>query len=284
MPTPTPTTSAKWRATGNALIRSQQWPELWRLAQEAPLKWCVRLLKRFGEANSDWRPTDEAAAACFSQLMQIAMKCSEENFPIGWPHLGCSSIKHGSYYGYGSPALAVSSDGQILVSSSRDGQIRLRSLPDGRLIKRIKAYSMVDHWSSVIVSHDHVFASYGCSGNVQIRSPPDGRLLTKLEVPDDKYSHSVSGLAITSDGRTLAENADKGIRLWSIPDGRLLQTLDRLMGSGPIALTPDGQLVIGTRHSSSTTICLLSIPGPARTLGAIGSLRIVCVNAISSLC
>src|ERR1700721_843068 len=70
-----------------------------------------------------------------------------------------------------------------------------------------------------------------------------------LSVETGMHTHSISRVAVDRECRLLATGSyDKTVRLWSLPEGRLLRTLRPPIGPkfGPghvVALSPDGRLV-----------------------------------------
>lgn len=62
------------------------------------------------------------------------------------------------------------------------------------------------------------------------------------------HSDWVRCLAISPDGKTLASGSfDKTIKLWQLPDGKLIDTLSRhSKGVFSVAITPDGQMASGS--------------------------------------
>src|SRR5205823_862410 len=71
---------------------------------------------------------------------------------------------------------------------------------------------------------------------------------------------AVNAIAISPDGKTLASgSADKTIKLWSLPEGKLLATLDRhATAVNAIAISPDGKTLAS--GSADKTIKLWSLP------------------------
>jgi HEAT repeat protein len=83
------------------------------------------------------------------------------------------------------------------------------------------------------------------------------------------HGHSVKGLVISPDSRLLVSGSYKKVRLWSLPDGKLLQTLTGHTGSiNCLAISPNGRVLAS--GSQDGTIRLWSLPSgkPLQTLTA----------------
>jgi WD40 repeat protein len=100
--------------------------------------------------------------------------------------------------------------------------------------------------------------------NPIMKQAPHGQLeavaVKAPEKPLKAQKGEIMALAVTPDGSTLVSGAaDNTIKLWSIPDGRLLATLeghrDRLFS---LAVTPDGRTLAS--GSDDKTIRLWSLP------------------------
>ena len=128
-------------------------------------------------------------------------------------------------------SLAITPDGQILVSGSSDNTIRLWSLPDGKHLKTIEK----------------------CTGDLAIT--PDGKILvsgyTMWSLADGKHlktleEHNGEHIAITPDGKTLISASNKTILLRSLPDGQLQAKMTNYHNIGDLVVSPDGNyLVVG---------------------------------------
>lgn len=166
-------------------------------------------------------------------------------------------------------SVAFTPDGAILASGSDDGNVKLW-LP----LEEKPTHILGGHTSTVntvdISPDGTLLASGSFDQTIKLWSLPEGELLRTLE----SHTDEVQAVTFSPDGTRLAsingrfqavygedENArnDYAIRLWSIPDGELLQKLEGhsdLMRS--VAFSPDGTLLAS--NSFDRTIKLWSMP------------------------
>ncbi len=118
--------------------------------------------------------------------------------------------------------IAMSPDGQLLVSNTRYGQpIKLWSVPDNKVIKEISLQEPEWGWSDLIISPDGrwlaagVYSSTPAPSCVKLWSLPDAALRKTLT------SDFPVAVTISPDGEWLA-SAGYRIALLSLPDGKLL--------------------------------------------------------------
>jgi WD40 repeat protein len=239
-------TDAEWTIILDLLIKEQAWAELWRLAQNAPAVWSVELLRRFlplREQSAAFAGPDERAGLL--ELAGLAAQCSPEGLT-----LGSSARSQLTLTGHTGAihTLAVSPDGQLLVSGSEDHTLRLWSLPDGKALKTLSDHSG-EVWGVAISADGRLLASGSEDNSLRLWRLPDGQPLQTWQA----YTGSVNTLVISPDNQWLASAShDHTIRLWSLPHGQLLKTLsghtDLVIR---LVLSPDGQLLAsGSRDQS----------------------------------
>jgi WD40 repeat protein len=149
--------------------------------------------------------------------------------------------------------LAISPDGGMLVSGGGNSAVQLRRLPDGQLIKTLEGQR--DMVTCFAFSPDgQLLAGGGEDGIVRLWGLPDGKLIKTLELERDSITSKpeqnyITRLAFSQDGRLLAGVVSYGsVRLWSLPDGKLVKILD--CGKPPyvsdvtcLTFSPDGDIL-----------------------------------------
>ncbi len=163
--------------------------------------------------------------------------------------------------------------GKIVASGSSDNTIKLWSLPDGKLLTTLEGnkYSV----NALAISPDgKILASgSGDSSNssdgkiIKLWTLPDGKPRTNLK-GGNKYS-SVKALVISPDGKNLISGSfdetsssdGKTIKLWSLPDGKLLATFEEHKYSvNALAISPDGKILASDSYGDyDETIKLWSL-------------------------
>jgi WD40 repeat protein len=222
-----------WQATVEVLSAAQQWPEMWRLAQEAPAAWAARLLNRLREAG--WQPAQPAE---FEELARLAKGWEEPEVAalprartvVPEPAAPCT-------------ALALTPDGRLLACADEHGSVQLRRLPAGDLLRSLGA--LPGRITALAFSPDgRLLAGGGEAGRVSVWDCGDGRVLREL--PPQQWP--VEQLALGPDGRLLiVADSYRPARLWDLQNGRPLPPLQGGATSlNALALSPDGRLLAGT--------------------------------------
>lgn len=154
-------------------------------------------------------------------------------------------------------SVAISPDGQILVSGSADKTIKIWTLKTGDLKTTLTGHS--SGVNSITISPDGETVVSGSSDNtVKIWNLKTGDLKTTLNVHYD----SVRSVAVSPDGQTLASGSDdKSIKIWNLKKGRLK---DKNYGAhfswvSCVAISPDGQSLISGSGDKTIKIWDLEI-------------------------
>jgi len=115
-------------------------------------------------------------------------------------------------------SVAISPDGQTVVSGSYDGTIKLWRLGTGELLRTISGHPQ-GVWSVAISPNGHI-----ARVAVKTRQLRFGVWTLGNSSTISGHSDSVRA-AISSDGQTLASGWDKTIKIWNLHNGELLRTL-----------------------------------------------------------
>lgn len=173
-------------------------------------------------------------------------------------------------------SLAISPDGQTLVSGSFDNTIKLWSLSEGELINTLSDHSKGVF--SVAISPDgQIVASGSWDETIKLWRMDTGELIHTLS----GHSGSVRSLAISGDGQILVSGSfDKTIKLWRMDTGELIGTWSEY--DEPvyaIALSPDAGILASGGDEGLITLWRLNISQPIGFLS--GNLSCVYSLAIS---
>jgi WD40 repeat protein len=136
-------------------------------------------------------------------------------------------------------AIAISPDGQILISGSADKTIKIWHLDTGDVLYTLTGHS--DEVKSVVVSPVSVSPS---------------------KMVGDRHNSNPYGEAmaqVQEFGQILVSaSADKTIKIWRLDTGELLQTLNGHSAAvNSVAITPDGEFIVS--GSSDKTIKIWQI-------------------------
>ena len=146
------------------------------------------------------------------------------------------ALTSGSNYVY---PLAISGDGQTVVSSSYDGTIKIWSLSDRQLLDYLGGQS----WSSYPIASNlgQTFPSNSSEQNIDDSKQGIGNLIQSLP----GHSSGVSALAIGPHGNILASGGyDGSIALWNLSTGEMLSKFSGHSGTvKPMIVSPDGSLL-----------------------------------------
>ncbi|HLO84968.1 MAG TPA: WD40 repeat domain-containing protein [Nostocaceae cyanobacterium] len=173
-------------------------------------------------------------------------------------------------------SLAISPDGEVLVSGCTDKTINIWHLPTGNLIRTLNGD--LGAVSSVAISPDGNFLVMGSnehpSGNVKVWHLKTGKLIHTLA----GHQKPVNLVAISPDGQILASGSNK-IKIWDLQKGNRVCTLWHSSPVYAAAISPDGTILAS--GSSDTKIRLWNPHNgdPVRTLiGHAGEVTAVVIS------
>lgn len=148
--------------------------------------------------------------------------------------------------------VAISANGQFLVSGGADNMVKIWNLPTGELLHDLPGH--VDAVNFVAIHPDHsILASCSSDKTIKIWNLTSGKLVRTLGGWFAAHSDIINAIAISPDGRILASGSrDHSIKLWELSTGKLLHTLPTpSMGVYAVAISPDGQILAGDCQGNS---------------------------------
>jgi WD40 repeat protein/tRNA A-37 threonylcarbamoyl transferase component Bud32 len=136
-------------------------------------------------------------------------------------------------------AVAISPDGQMLVSGSYDRTIKLWSLRTGELLQTLTGHS--HRVSCLAISPDgQLLASGSYDRTIKLWALPTGELLHTLT----GHLERIRSVAFSPNSHMLISSALQ-IKLWAVLSGKLLRTLGEHTDSSQLtAFSPDGQTCV----------------------------------------
>lgn len=156
-------------------------------------------------------------------------------------------------------SVAISPDGQLLVSGGNDRTIKVRSLHTGRILRTLSGHSgsvytvaispngrtlVSGSWDNTIkVWNLHTAGNAGWTPRLQGIAPTSRILGDGLLYTLSGHSGEVNSVAISPDGQTVASGSeDQTINLWDLRTGELLSILTGHSDAvKSVAFSPDGK-------------------------------------------
>ena len=252
-----------------------------------PLERLYRPLAREAHAIGRWEPSSQPGY--FLQqlrnrcadlgLSELTQKIDGELAFRGWPHLrerlrtGCESdslVRTLEGHKHWVTSLAVTRDGQWVISASLDDTLKVWELATGQEVR-----SLVGHTSginAVAVTPDGLLAiSASADRTLKVWDLATGRELRSLV----GHTDSVVGVAVTPDGSVVSASADDTLKVWDLATGQELRSLvGHTSGVNAVAVTPDGQTAISASSDGTLKSWDLSTGHVRRTLVRHGPPRV----------
>jgi WD40 repeat protein len=166
---------------------------------------------------------------------------------------------HSSYVN----TLAISPDGQTLVSGSADKTIKIWNLSTGQEIRTLTGHS--NPVNSIVISPDgQTLVSGSADKTIKIWNLSTGKEIRTLT----GHSNPVNTLAISSDWQTLVSgSADKTIKIWNLSTGQEIRSITgNFSYVNALAISPDGQTLVSGNADKAIKIWNLSTGQEIRTL------------------
>ena len=166
-------------------------------------------------------------------------------------------------------SVAISQDGQTLVSGSYDNTIKLWDLSTGKSI-----HTLVGHSSSVYsvaMSPDKkIVVSGSDDGTIKLWNTATGELLHTLKDSSSPRDNAtkIQSVAITPDGQKLVSGGDdRTVKIWHLETGELLQTLNGHSNTVEVvAIAPDNQTIVSGSDDGTLKIWQLDTGKLIRTI------------------
>ena len=179
-------------------------------------------------------------------------------------------------------SVAVSPDGQYVVSGSWDNTVKVWRLSDGALVHRLAGH--MGYVSSVAVSPDAQYVVSGSADStVKVWRLSDGALVCTLT----GHTSWVESVAVsppspggTQDGQYVVSGSwDNTVKVWRLADGTLMHTLTEHTGwIESVAVSPDGQYVVSGSLDKTVKMWRLADGVLVRTLTEDTGVRSVAVS------
>jgi WD40 repeat protein len=268
---------ADWELAIGSLRTSENFVDLWKLAQEAPPAWSRKILAVL--AGSGWQPVLSEENEGFQQLIALAAGIENDTPPITsvqtWPSpspditclalnqdgsrlaiAGSNSIIHlWGIYKAASPlppiigpapqtrALSFCPDGEYLVAANGDYSIRAYRLSDGKMVKSFEGHTALVR--SLTFSPDgRTLFSASFDGTLRAWRFPQGSELKRINVGKSE----LFGVAASPDGQILLTGgADQLLHVFRWPDGEKLWEISGHKNTiTNLVNVPRGQLAAST--------------------------------------
>ncbi|MBE9145208.1 WD40 repeat domain-containing protein [Planktothrix mougeotii] len=163
----------------------------------------------------------------------------------------CTLTGHSSWVN----SVAISRDGQTVVSGSHDKTIKIWQLSTGKELRTLTGHS--DSVESLVISPDgQTVVSGSWDNTIKIWELSTGRELCTLT----GHSGPVNSVTISPDGQILVSGSgDETIKIWQLSTSKKLRTLTGHSGwVNSVAISPDGQTVVSGSRDKTIKIWELS--------------------------
>lgn len=153
--------------------------------------------------------------------------------------------------------VAVSASGAVVVSAANERATRIWKIPEQNAKSKPSSVQKYLKSTSVAVAPDESYALAGqINGQIKILELPGGKTRTTLK----GHTGTVRAFQFSVDGTILMSWSTGSVRLWSMPEGRLLRAFDVDKRDPILAaeMTPDGSYLAVATLKGNATIPALS--------------------------
>jgi uncharacterized protein with WD repeat len=160
-------------------------------------------------------------------------------------------------------SIAISPDGEVLVSGCTEQAVNIWNFPTGKLIRTLTGN--LGEVSSVAISPDGNFLAVGSGvhprSNVKVWHLKTGKLLHTLL----GHQKPVNVVVISPDGQLLASGSNK-IKIWNLQKGDRICTLWHSSAVHAVAISPDGTILASGSSDNKIRLWNPLTGDPLRTL------------------
>ncbi len=152
--------------------------------------------------------------------------------------------------------IAISADGQTLVSGSADCTIKIWNVNTGAQLGTLEGHT--DAVNCLAIAGDgKTLASGSSDQTIQIWNLPTEKQIRKIGGLFPAHLDSINSLAIAPDGKTLISGSrDHTIKVWDLARGREINKLSQhSWGVYSVAFTPDGQAIASDCLDHTIKLC-----------------------------
>ncbi|MEL7038147.1 MAG: WD40 repeat domain-containing protein [Cyanobacteria bacterium J06592_8] len=221
-------------------------PYLYKLNSEFPRMWVKPYLAVLEDLQQQrrniYRQELQIIVKQDREQQQIKTKQNPQNWSAVLTLTGHSDVVN---------VIAVSPDGQFIVSGGWDNNIKIWSVETGQLLR-----TCIGHSNSItaltITPDAQQIVSGSVDSTVKVWSVQTGQLLYTLS----DHSYSVSAIAVSPDFQFIVSGSwDNTIKIWSLATGELLRTLTGHTNSvNAITIDADSELVYSGSIDNSTKV------------------------------
>ncbi len=173
-------------------------------------------------------------------------------------------------------SVAISSDGQTIVSAALDNTIRIWDLQTGQELRILRGNSSL-FYSLAISPDGQIIVSGSRDNTIRVWDFETGQELYHLK----GHTKEVDSLVISSDSQTIASGSrDNTIKVWNLPTGQQLRTLQGHTGEVySLALSSDGKTIVSGSRDNTIRVWDLQLGQELRILrGHTDELRSVAIS------